>query len=126
MQPFIPAVLIALSLALQSAVGSTPAPNTLTAAEKAAGWQLLFDGQSLDAWRGYKRETPPEAGWEIKDGALRTVAKVKGVELITRKKFNDFEFTWGVAGCAGREQRREVSGDRGAPAVAGARVPDDR
>ena len=26
--------------------------------------------------------------------ALRTVAKVKGVELITRKKFNDFEFTW--------------------------------
>ena len=94
MQPFIPAVLIALSLALQSAVGSTPAPNTLTAAEKAAGWQLLFDGQSLDAWRGYKRETLPEAGWEIKDGALRTVAKVKGVELITRKKFNDFEFTW--------------------------------
>ena len=94
MQPFIPVVLIALSLALQSAVGSTPAPNTLTAAEKAAGWQLLFDGQSLDAWRGYKRETLPEAGWEIKDGALRTVAKVKGVELITRKKFNDFEFTW--------------------------------
>jgi hypothetical protein len=94
MQPFTPAVLIALSLVLQPAVGSTPAPNTLTAAEKAAGWQLLFDGQSLDAWRGYKRETLPEAGWEIKDGALRTVAKVKGVELITRKKFNDFEFTW--------------------------------
>ena len=94
MQPFIPFVLIALSLALQPAVGSTPAANTLTAAEKAAGWQLLFDGQSLDAWRGYKRETLPEAGWEIKDGALRTVAKVKGVELITRKKFNDFEFTW--------------------------------
>ena len=94
MQPFIPAVLIALSLALQPAVGSAPAPNTLTAAEKAAGWQLLFDGQSLDAWRGYKRVTLPEAGWDIKDGALRTVAKVKGVELITRKKFNDFEFTW--------------------------------
>ena len=94
MQPFIPIVLIALSLAFQSAAGSAPAPNTLTAAEKAAGWQLLFDGQSLDAWRGYKRETVPEAGWEIKDGTLRTVAKVKGVELITRKKFNDFEFTW--------------------------------
>ena len=94
MQPFIPAVLIALSLTLQSAVGSPPAPNTLTAAEKAAGWQLLFDGQSLEAWRGYKRETLPDAGWEIKDGTLRTVAKVKGVELITRKKFNDFEFTW--------------------------------
>jgi hypothetical protein len=95
MQQFIPAVVVlALSLAPQPAVGSTPAPNTLTAAEKAAGWQLLFDGTSLDAWRGYKRETLPESGWELKDGALRTVAKVKGVELITRKKFNDFEFTW--------------------------------
>jgi hypothetical protein len=94
MQQFIPTVALALSLALQPAVGSKPVPNTLTAAENAAGWQLLFDGKSLDAWRGYKHETLPEAGWEIKDGALRTVAKVKGVELITRKKFNDFEFTW--------------------------------
>jgi hypothetical protein len=25
--------------------------NTLSAAEKAAGWQLLFDGQSLEGWR---------------------------------------------------------------------------
>ena len=94
MQQFIPAVVLALSLAPQPPVASKPAPNTLTAAEKAAGWQLLFDGISLDAWRGYKRETLPDSGWELKDGALRTVAKVKGVELITRKKFNDFEFTW--------------------------------
>jgi hypothetical protein len=94
MQQFIPAVVLALSLAPQPGVGAKPAPNTLTAAEKAAGWQLLFDGTSLDAWRGYKRETLPESGWELKDGALRTVAKVKGVELITRKKFNDFEFAW--------------------------------
>jgi hypothetical protein len=94
MQQFIPAVVLALSLAPQPGVGAKPAPNMLTAAEKAAGWQLLFDGTSLDAWRGYKRETLPESGWELKDGALRTVAKVKGVELITRKKFNDFEFAW--------------------------------
>jgi hypothetical protein len=94
MQQFMPAVVLALSLAPQPPAGSKPAPNTLTAAEKAAGWQLLFDGTSLDAWRGYKRATLPESGWELKDGALRTVAKVKGGELITRKKFTDFEFTW--------------------------------
>ena len=29
---------------------NTPA-NTLTAAEKQAGWTLLFDGRSLAAWR---------------------------------------------------------------------------
>jgi hypothetical protein len=85
---------LALSFVLQSTVDSKPAANTLTAAEKAAGWQLLFDGQTLDAWRGYRREALPDAGWEIKDGTVRTVAKVKGTELITRKKFNDFEFAW--------------------------------
>ena len=94
MQPFSPVILLALSLGLQSAAATTPVPNTLTAAEQAAGWQLLFDGPTLDAWRGYRRETLPEAGWEIKDGTLRTVAKVKGAELITRRKFNDFEFAW--------------------------------
>ena len=32
-------------------------PNTLTEAEKAEGWQLLFDGQTLDGWRSYNRDT---------------------------------------------------------------------
>jgi hypothetical protein len=94
MQHFIPLVAVVLSLALQSALETNPAPNTLTAAEKAAGWQLLFDGRTLDGWRGYLRDTLPESGWEIKDGTLRTIPKVKGAELITRKRFDDFEFTW--------------------------------
>ena len=90
----IPIAVLASSLALQSGTPGTPGPNTLTAAEKAAGWRLLFDGQSLDSWRGYRREALPEAGWDIKDGTLRTVAKVKGGELITRQTYNDFEFAW--------------------------------
>ena len=38
------------------AVAADAKPNTLTSAEKSAGWQLLFDGKSLDGWRGYKEE----------------------------------------------------------------------
>ena len=94
MQPIISIVVVTLSLAFQAAPATKPAPNTLTAAEAAAGWTLLFDGQTLDAWRSYGREMLPDAGWEIKDGTLRTVAKVKGTELITRKTFKDFEFSW--------------------------------
>ena len=94
MPQLMPIVVLALAFALQSSTTSGPAPNTLTAAEKAAGWQLLFDGRTLDGWRGYRRETPPDAGWDIKEGTLRTVAKVKGTELITRRTFNDFEFAW--------------------------------
>jgi 3-keto-disaccharide hydrolase len=83
-----------LALALQAAVAAPQGPNTLTAAETAAGWQLLFDGRSLDGWRGYRRDTLPDAGWEVKDGTLRTVAKVKGADIITRKSFTDFELSW--------------------------------
>jgi hypothetical protein len=69
-------------------------PNTLTAGEKAEGWSLLFDGSTLQGWRGYKLTGLPEAGWEIKDGLLKTVPKVKGTELITEKKFGDFDLSW--------------------------------
>ena len=34
--------------------------NTLTPAEAARGFHLLFDGKSTQAWRGYKQEAFPE------------------------------------------------------------------
>src|SRR5438445_2328009 len=37
--------------ALLSSPVSARAQNTLTEAERAAGWYLLFDGKSLDGWR---------------------------------------------------------------------------
>src|SRR5687767_14156821 len=94
MPQMIPVISFALSLATQPAVPTAPSPNTLTAAEKAAGWQLLFDGRSLDGWRGYRRDALPDSGWEVKDGTIRTVAKVKGADIVTRKTFTDFELSW--------------------------------
>jgi hypothetical protein len=69
------------------------ADNELTAAEKKAGWQLLFDGKTLNGWRTYAKKTP--GGWEVlPDGTLHAIAKVKGAEIITEKKFKDFELSW--------------------------------
>ncbi len=70
------------------------ADNELTPAEKSAGWQLLFDGKTFTGWRGYRQPGPPATGWEIKESMLKTVPKVRGTELITVKKFTDFELTW--------------------------------
>jgi hypothetical protein len=87
--------LIAAALALGLGSGrALSAENELTAAEKAAGWTLLFDGASFAGWRGYRLPGLPAQGWEINDGTLRAVPKVKGAELITTRTFTDFELSW--------------------------------
>ena len=55
-----------------AAQGGAP-PNTLTPAEKAAGWTLLFDGRTTAGWRGFHSETFPAAGWAAENGAIKTV-----------------------------------------------------
>ena len=64
------------------------ATNTLTPAEQAEGWKLLFDGTSLKGWRAFKSETPP-AGWKAVKGEL--VREGSGGDLLTADQFGDFE-----------------------------------
>ncbi|HUF46764.1 MAG TPA: DUF1080 domain-containing protein [Vicinamibacterales bacterium] len=73
-----------------------PAPNTLTAEERAAGWQLLFDGQSLEHWRGFKRDNAPD-GWRAADGTIARVGR--GGDLVTRQQYASFELAldWRVS-----------------------------
>jgi hypothetical protein len=71
---------------------SSAADNQLTAAEKSAGWQLLFDGKTMEGWRPYAKKAA--GGWEVVEGTLHAIAKVKGSELVTEKKFKDFELSW--------------------------------
>lgn len=63
-------------------------PNALTDAERRAGWILLFDGRTLDGWRGYNRAELPE-GWAVRDGALARVGP--GGDIITESQYGDFE-----------------------------------
>lgn len=43
--------------------------NTLTAEELADGWQLLFNGKTLDGWNNYASDTIGKA-WTIEDNTL--------------------------------------------------------
>lgn len=64
--------------------------NTLTEAEKAEGWKLLFDGKDANAhWRGYKKENLPDK-WVVEEGAL---VRKGGGDIITREKFESFELS---------------------------------
>ena len=87
--------LLALMLAA-GAVQEHP-PNTLTAAEAAQGWELLFDGSGLDGWRGYRQGEAP-TGWRADGGALAFVPGSGEGSLITVETFGDFElaFEWRV------------------------------
>jgi len=69
---------------------STNAQNTLTDAEKAGGWTLLFDGKTTAGWRNYGKPSISD-GWTVQDGALtRTGA---GGDIITTGEFKNFELS---------------------------------
>lgn len=76
-----------------SAGGDAPATqeapvNSLTDEERAIGWELLFDGESLNGWRGYNRSDLP-GGWDAVDGTLARTGP--GGDIITDREFEDFE-----------------------------------
>jgi hypothetical protein len=89
------AVIVVSALAgISTVVTAAETLNTLTSAEKAAGWKLLFNGESLQGWRLYNKKTGPETGWKAEDGILKKVAKQKGGDIITDAAFDDFDLVW--------------------------------
>jgi 3-keto-disaccharide hydrolase len=97
-----------LVLAMAALATATPvaqqAANTLTDAEKKAGWILLFDGHSLDGWRGYKKPDAVDSRWKALDGTL-TLPADNGKDthgqrdIITKDTYEQFELSveWKVA-----------------------------
>jgi len=70
-------------------------PNTLTPAEKKAGWILLFDGHSFDGWRDPATMDPAGDGWNIEDGALHTKPNPHHKDdLISKDLYANFEMSF--------------------------------
>lgn len=67
----------------QNTVSSKETPNK-------EGWTILFDGSSLDNWRGYLSENIyPE--WTIQDDVMVfTPGEVGGKNIITKEKYTNF------------------------------------
>jgi hypothetical protein len=78
--------------------------NVLTPDEAASGFELLFDGRSLDAWRGFRRDDVP-GGWSAVEATLAYTPDVESGDIITRERFTDFdlrlEWRVGPAGNSG-------------------------
>jgi hypothetical protein len=89
-------ILLSSCLAVASLTGchsmsSEPSePNTLTHAEQAAGWKLLFDGQTFSGWHNFKQDGV-RSGWQVKDGALVCADPHNAGDIVTPDKYSWFE-----------------------------------
>lgn len=82
------------------------AQTTLSAQESAEGWQLLFDGHSLNGWHGYNQEGTGK-DWSVVDGAIRLERGHDGdlkdfQDLITNAGYAnyDLKLEWKMSPCA--------------------------
>ena len=90
--------LVCLLLVSHAAVSFAAGPlNSLTDAERKAGWKLLFDGKTTTGWRGYKRDKMPP-GWAVIDGVLVRVSGGEGGkgagggdDIVTTEEFENFD-----------------------------------
>jgi hypothetical protein len=113
---------VLLLLALAQPIVAQTAPNTLTPDERAAGWRLLFDGKTLNGWRGLGYDSVPSAHWRVVNGSIEKIASgnvakiadgqpATGGDLMTLDTFHDFElsFQWNVTPGANSGVKYNVS-----------------
>ena len=87
-----PLLSAAFFLAFAFVLRAEPAPNTLTADEKAAGWKLLFDGKTTAGWQAIGKTEMPAAGWVAENGIFRHTKG--GGDIVTTESFENFELVW--------------------------------
>jgi hypothetical protein len=87
----LPLAALALICLTRIATAADPAPNTLTAEEKAAGWKLLFDGTTTTGWRNYNK-TAIAPGWKVENGELVRGTEQAG-DIVTADKYGAFELS---------------------------------
>ncbi len=72
-------------------------PNTLTQREVKQGFRLLFDGRSLEHFKGVSKDAVPEGCWLVQDGQVVCTPRTgrpkgAGGSIVTKTQYADFDF----------------------------------
>ncbi len=100
------AAIMIFLLAISCGTNDEPSTvNFLTQDEIRDGWELVFDGKSLNGWRGLNMDRAPAKHWVVEDGLLRKVPRdsiyVKPgedrpprIDLLLDRPLHNFEFAF--------------------------------
>lgn len=92
-------ILLIFSVTILGCTSNKQEINTLTKKEIKEGWELLFDGKTMDNWKTFNGGEV--TGWKIVDGEMHNsgVGSDYGGDIITKKQFTSFElfFEWKIA-----------------------------
>ncbi len=77
-------------------VKSQEKDNTLNPEEFAQGWELLFDGLTLNGWKAYNGDVPQT--WSVDENSIFCNGAIEGDDIMTVEKFYDFDlkFDWKI------------------------------
>jgi hypothetical protein len=69
--------------------------NILTEQEKAEGWALLFDGETMNGWKDYNRTTLTQP-WHVVEGCIQATGEGDDANgyIVTAKEYENFELSW--------------------------------
>lgn len=76
----------------------TKVTQKMSAAEKAAGFEALFDGTDLNGFKGYKSPDAPKS-WSASNGDLVCTPGKGDGDLLTKEQYGDFDlrFSWRIS-----------------------------
>ncbi len=70
--------------------------NHLSKSDQTAGWQLLFDGKTMNGWHNYNAQGMK--GWEVREGCLVALSQGSN-DIVSDREYENFELSleWKVS-----------------------------
>ena len=92
---FISCGITVFAIIMLTVISCTGKHNTLTEAEIADGWTLLFDGETLNGWKDFNG-TALTAPWHVVKGCIQAKGEGSDLEgyIVTVKEYENFELSW--------------------------------